>query len=757
MHLKRILVLGVLFSLGNLEAQQAESRRTFAVRVEVAPIIDGRLDDTVWEKAVLISDFVQHEPLEGEPATERTEVRVLYDSKNLYVGVWCYDGEASGILVTESQRDSDLTNTDAFWMVLDTYLDRRTAFVFGTNPMGIEVDGQVNNDGSGGNFNKDWDASWRVHTHINEDGWMAEFEIPLSTLRFKSSESQVWGANFARNIRRKNEQDYWSRVPRQWNLYRVSLAGELHGLELEAPTNFKLTPYVVGRMEQDFQDSPDGEARYSGDLGVDVKYGVATNLALDLTYNTDFAQVEVDEQQVNLTRFNLFFPEKRPFFLENAGFFSIGTPQQVELFFSRRIGLSQSGEIVPIVGGARLSGKISRWNLGLLNMQTEEVGDCSAGVLDTGSECVAPPTNFTVAVLSRQFGTHSTLGGLFINKDSTGSGLAKDDYNRTFALEGRLGFGDSFQASAYAAKTATFHEGEPPFDGNDRVYRAHARYKRPELAVQLGYTKVGEDFNPEVGFVSREGYEGLNGGINTFFRVPSVKWLRELRPHLTWRVFYDLDGFKEDETIHMDTHVEWENGTFFSPAMDIIHQGLTETFEIFPGVVTPPGSYRHLVFAWRFNSNLSAPFSVEARLDAGGFYNGNLRGYSTTLNWRYGAQLTTSLEYTRNQVRLPLEVSNGELLGGNFDTNLAKARVNYSFTPRIFVQSLMQYSDASDIWSINLRFGWLNTAGTGLFVVYKETSDLENIDFGLRTGLPAGSPLSRALFIKFTREFNPFQ
>jgi len=333
-------------------------------------------------------------------------VRIVYDSDHLYLGITCYDSEPSKILVTKSERDSELTNTDSFWMVFDTFRDRQNGFVFGTNPMGLEFDAQLSQEGqgglpgpggpppvtqtaqpgSGGGVNKNWDGNRIVATHMNEEGWMAEFKIPFSTLRFNSSKEQVWGVNFARNIRRKNEQDSWSPVPRQLNLYRLTFAGALHGLDIEAPTNFKVIPYVVGSVQRDFQNNLEGDTNYLGDSGTDIKYGLTPNLTLDLTYNTDFAQVEVDEQQVNLTRFTLFFPEKRPFFLENAGLFAVGSPRQVELFFSRRIGIDRSGKIVPILGGARLSGKVDRWNLGFLTMQTEEVGECSTGSLD----CVTP-------------------------------------------------------------------------------------------------------------------------------------------------------------------------------------------------------------------------------------------------------------------------------------------------------------------------------------------------------------------------------
>ncbi len=739
------------------------------MKVEEGPTIDGLLDDPVWQLGSPLSDFVQNEPLEGKPATERTEVTLLYDTENLYVGVACYDSDPSGILVSESERDADLVNTDAFWMVFDTFLDRQSGFVFGTNPSGLEFDAQISKEGSGGGggpgpagsrrtqrgsgggVNKNWDGNWQVATHTNNEGWMAEFKIPFSTLRFRESDTQVWGVNFARNIRRKNEQDYWSPVPRQWDLYRLTYAGELHGLEVQPPRNFKVIPYVIGSARRDYEGDPQGDATYLGDGGFDMKYSLTPSLTLDLTYNTDFAQVEVDEQQINLTRFNLFFPEKRPFFLENAGLFAVGSSQEVELFFSRRIGISDDEAIVPILGGSRLTGKIERWNIGFLSMQADSLGDCSSTDL-----CVAPANHFTVGRVSRDFGRRSQLGGIVVNKENT-SAAGSQDYNRTFGVDGRLGIGESFLATGYLAKTSTFHEeeGHDAYQGSDHAFGINGEYTTGTRRFWLGYKEVGENFNPEVGFLRRNAYRNIETGAFTYIRPQSIQWLRELRPHLTYDVFYSLDGFKESERIHMDSHVEWDNGSRFSPAVNVTLEGFREPFEIFPNVFIPPGSYRNAEIAWRFNSDLSAPFSFDVGLDAGGFYSGNIRNYALGLNWRGGSQLLTSVSYTHNDASFPVEGPNGEF-GGDFRTNRVASRINYSFTPRIFVQSLIQYNDAADNWSTNVRFGWLNAAGTGLYIVYNEAQDLERIDYGFQRRILGGEPLNRALYIKFTREFNIF-
>jgi len=352
------------------------------------PTIDGRVSETEWQLAEPYGDFIQQEPNEGQPSTERTEVRFLIDTRNLYIAVICYDSSPAEIVVSESRRDASLADTDSIEILLDTFDDGQNAFVFGTNPFGIELDGQVMGEGQtsaggfiqsgvGGSqrgqvrgFNANWDADWTVRASTTERGWEAEFAIPLRTLRYNPGLDRTWGLNVMRNIRRKNEQVFLSPVPRGYSLYRVSASGKLNGLSLPTRRDLRFIPYVSGSVNDDRTLRTNGVDR-TGRLGIDAKWGVRADLTLDATVNTDFAQVEADEEQVNLTRFALVFPEKRPFFLENAQLFQVGQPQGVDLFFSRRIGLDPTGQPIDILGGARLSGKLGGgYNVGLLNLQT---------------------------------------------------------------------------------------------------------------------------------------------------------------------------------------------------------------------------------------------------------------------------------------------------------------------------------------------------------------------------------------------------
>jgi Domain of unknown function (DUF5916)/Carbohydrate family 9 binding domain-like len=724
-----LVLLAATISAGEVPRRQAR-----ALRVEEPPFIDGIVEEEVWFQAEAIEDFIQSEPHEGEPATERTEVRILYDDNSLYIGAICYDSDPSGIVVTDSRRDSPLVDTDSFQLILDTYQDRQNGFVFGTNPAAIEYDGQVSSEGEGGQtstrrraqaslgggFNLNWDASFIVKTYRDERGWMAEFKIPLRSLRY-GAKPQSWGLNFKRTIRRKREEVYWSPVSRIYNLNRLSSAGDLVGLELETPRNFKVIPYGLTSATRDYvlQDARE----LDGQVGVDAKFGVTPSLNLDVTVNTDFAQVEADDQQINLTRFNLFFPEKRPFFLENAGTFAIGTGDSngrtIDLFFSRRIGIGPSGELVPIQVGARLSGKAGDYNVGFMNMQTESIDGVTAA------------NNFTVAALGRELPNRSSLRGLFVNRSATGSSARPDDWNRTWGLDGQLGAGDAWTFRGFAARTET-----PEVSGREHAYDFYGEFKRTWARFWFEYTEVGEAFNPEVGFLLRRRYRAAQSSYLQYVRVPQISWLRELRPHVTYKGFWDFDGFKESEQLHFDSHVDFENGAFFSPAVNLVVEGLELPFEIAPGIVVPSGSYRWKELAWRWNTDQSSWLSYDGSLDKGGFYTGDRTSLGTTLNVRYGAKFITSLTWSYNDVKLT---------EGAFVTNLAQVRLSYSFSPSLNLQGFFQYNDQRDVWSTNVRFSWLNTAGTGLFIVYNDTEGLGDLLIG---------PQSRSFIIKYTHQFD---
>jgi hypothetical protein len=715
-----------------------------ASRAAQPPTLDGDVaGDTAWAQAVPASGFWQEQPDEGQPSTERTEVRVLYTRDTLYVGVICYDRDPSGIIVSDARRDSALDQTDSFQIIFDTYRDSLNGFVFGTNPAGIEYDGQVTNEGQGGGglaggqrqqagsgsgFNVNWDGAWQVRSRISDLGWSAEFAIPFRTLRFPSGASQTWGVNFQRNIRRRNERSYWAPVSRQFNLYRLSLAGSLGGLETPTFRNLKLTPFVLGNTIASGGKPTD--TRFDPDAGVDLKYSVTPSLVVDATVNTDFAQVEIDDQQVNLDRFDLFFPEKRPFFLENAGFFTVGNPGEIDLFFSRRIGIGPSGEQVPINGGGRLSGKAGKYNIGLLNMQTDDVALLNP--VEGGPVRLAG-SNFTVARVSRDLPNRSSVGGLFINRAGTGEFAADRDYNRTYALDAKAGIRQHTMLSTFVARTES-----PDEDDDDHAYNIRSRTSVPRFDLDIGYQEVAARFSPEVGFMTRRGYRKPDARIMTRWR-PHVWNLQEVRPHSSYRAFYGIsDDLLESMQWHIDNHWQFRNSSEVHTGMNVTEEGLRRPFEIYPGIFVPPGSYPHSEAQLVYMTNQGAPVSLNMETRIGGFFGGDRFQWTPTVRMRAGETLTAEVAYQRNDVDLPW---------GDFTTNLLRTRLSYSFNTRTFLQGLVQYNDRADLWSVNLRFGWLQAANTGLFVVYTDTRGLYDLfDRPERT--------DRSLVLKFSRMFD---
>ena len=698
--------------------------RAFAL--QTAPQIDGRvLDDPAWEGVIPASGFWQVQPSEGQAATQKTEVFIGFLDDSFYIGMVAYDDNPDGIIVTDSRRDSGLDDTDSFRVIIDGLLDRQNGYVFGTNPAGIEYDAQVVKEGvtgafDVGGFNLNWDTIWSVQARISDIGWSAEMRIPFKSLRYGKGDEQVWGINFQRNIRRNNEVAYWASLSRQRDLNRVSEAGTIEGIVPPLQRNLKFTPYVLARARHGGEI--DGNET-DGEFGFDVKYSITPSLTLDVTYNTDFAQVEADDQQINLDRFNLFLPEKRPFFLENAGQFTVGNGEQVELFFSRRIGIGDNGEVIPIDGGVRLSGKIgSSTNVGFLYMASEAV------------EGIAPGNKFTVARVNQELANRSALGAIIIDRNGDGSFLLAepDDKNRTYGIDGRLGIGDNTLIFGWAAKTDT-----PGLDGDDHAFSLKAEYDSAKWLNNLEYTEVGDNFNPEVGFLTRKGYRKVSGLIFRRIRPEDLWGLQEIRPHVSYTGYWDFDGFQETGFLHMDTHWEWPSGMEFHTGYNITRDGIKEPFDIIDGVTVQPGTYDHSEVALVFRTNQSAPLSLDVHTTIGGKFGGDRISVSPVINYRIGEKFNSSLSVNYNDFDLPVP-------GGDFSVVLTRLSLSYSFTPKILVQALLQYNDNDEIFGTNLRFSWLRSANTGFYIVYNEVDE---------SGIGA-LPTGRELIIKYSYIFD---
>jgi Domain of unknown function (DUF5916)/Carbohydrate family 9 binding domain-like len=715
------------------------------------PVLDGQVIDEAWSSVEPYRTFTQQDPIEGAPASEQTEVRVLFDDRTVYLGVICFDQEPDKIIVSQARRDSQLTDVDSVIIVFDTFNDHQNAFVFGTNALGIEYDGQVAGEGqtasfgggapppgatsqsaqqrgSIGAFNPNWDGDWQVAARTTDRGWEAEFAIPLKTLRYAPGTNRTWGFNVVRNIRHKNEQVYLSPIPRGYDIYRVSLAARLTGLDLQARRELKVLPFVLGSANKDYTAAGRPLDR-TADAGIDVKWSVRPSVTADFTVNTDFAQVEADEEQVNLTRFDLFFPEKRPFFLENASTFQFGVPQQLDLFFSRRIGLAGAGASttpIGIVGGARLSGKVGRYDLGLLDMQTEETRDAE-GTL------VAPANNFGVVRIQREVG-RSTYGGIFVNREGTGSAAGGGNFNRAYGLDANIQVSPNAKLFSFVARTQS-----PGAVGADSAARIYYNFANDVWQIGGGYMEVGNRFNPEVGFVPRRGYRRPEFRI---FYTPQPKrwpWIRRFSPHGSYNGYYGFDGALQTSNAHMHFfEIQPANGGRFGTYVDRQQDQPLRPFVVFDAggnrVTIPPGRYTWHQFVADYISNPSAVVSGMVRYRTGGFYDGEYRAFELQQNVRVGSRFTASAGWVRQLVDLGY---------GKFTADLVPLKASYSFTTLASLQALVQYNNQTAQLSSNIRLALLNRSGTGLFVVFNDRRETTTYD--------PREMLGRSFIAKYTR------
>lgn len=727
-HVARVglafLVAGcTMFGSKPLAAQGRESYQIQPVRIDREPKIDGVLDEEIWQRAPVIDRFTQQEPKQGEPATERTEVRLLYDEHNLYIGVHAFDSKAEGILATEMHRDSTrLFDEDNFQVILDTFHDLRSGYMFVTSPLGAKLEQQVSDEGEGRNtmtgeapsVNRNWDGVWTVAAHRTPDGWVAEIAIPVVTLRFPKTDAQTWGINFMRNIRRKNEQVFWAPVPKAYGLTRVSLAGTMTGLSsVNRGLDLRLKPFVLGGARHDQAGATIANSVLH-DVGLDAKLGVGSGLTLDATINTDFAETEVDTEQVNLSRFPLFFPEKREFFLENAGQFNIdatsGNDRLMNLFFSRRIGLSDTGQPIPILGGMRLTGKTGRNNLAVLD-------------LVTGEAFGKPGDNFLVARYSRDIFARSKVGGLVSAKQAVGG----DHFNRMFVADTTLVPHRNFVVKSFLAKTSS-----PGVSGGEMAWFTGFRYLEPRWDIYADYMSVGDHFNDEVGYVERMGTRRMRGHVERTLR-PRRYHLRTLEPHMNLTYETDHNNRLLTRRLHQMVTARFDNGGNVVVWYQRWFDQLDEPFAITRTVAIPIGAYHYADWQVSYTSNPARRFYQRVAWAPRTFYDGTRTDMSLTLGLRATSQLASEVRYSRNDV---------DLKSGAFVVNLARVQVDYALSPRMTVRMMTQYNSSTRQVSNSMRFNHRYNAGSDLYISY---DDLQ----GNRLGLP--EIRNRQLAVKLTR------
>ena len=715
--MKKILLFLCLFPFILFSQQtQLPERPSFTANVlEVDPILDGNvLGDEVWKNIPSIKKMVQSKPSFGLPSSEKTEIRVAFTSTVMYLGVVCYDSSPNTLVVSDSRRDASLEDDDSFLFIIDTYNDQQNGFLFGTNSSGMEYDAQINNEGVGnqtnqrqqggviGGTNLNWDASWRVETEVGDYGWSAEFAIPLNSLRFSPGDNKTWGINFQRNISKSNEVSFWAALPVGFNfgIKRVSLAGKINEIALKTPGNLKFLPYLLNQYTH---NSIVGDSEIAFDVGADIKYSITPSLTLDLTYNTDFAQAEVDKQQVNLDRFNLFYPEKRAFFLENAGQFSVGSPGEVDLFFSRRVGISENGSVVPILGGGRLSGKVGSTNIGVLSMVTDNIESIGLN-----------KNNFSVARVNHNISnSRSSIGVAYVARDGIGNNLS-DDFNRVYAIDGVWGLGKKAKLSGFFSKSST-----PGINSGEHAFKLSANYDWNRWNLLAQYTEVGEGFNPEVGYLERKSFKKPEYLIFRIIRLGESSKLLEYRPHISGRYYFDFEGNFITTFTHIDTHWVWKSGLEIHTGYNIRREMVNSNFNIVD-LRIPIGNYNNSEFQLVFRTNKNKKISFSSRSTIGGYFGGNKLSSNLSLDVRSGDRFSSSLGFNINRIN----IEDGEL-----NALISAIQFSYSFTPKMFVQSLIQYNNVTNLLSVNARYGLLKDANTGLFVVFNILKDDDILDY----------------------------
>jgi len=696
-------------------------RRIQAIHVTDTIKIDGLLDEPAWTLAQPATDFLQQQPTEGAPASERTEVRALFDDRNIYFGIRALDSDASHINARELVRDANFSNDDTVSIVLDTYHDRRNAFRFVVNPLGTQQDALITDEGR--DINITWDGSWVSSGRIDDQGYTVEIQIPLTTLRFKEG-IESWGLNISRVIRRKNEENLWTSWQRSFGLERVSQAGELGGVEeIRRRRLREIKPYASGDWREGIPligaNGFDAGAR--AHIGLEVaKIGITPSLTAEFTVNPDFGQAEVDNQIVNLSRFSVFFPEKRDFFLENSGIFLFGRQGENQAFFTRRIGLTDSGAPVPIDYGVKVTGKIGPYNVGFLQVQTRKLGDDS-------TDLAIPRQQFTVLRVKRDILKRSYIGAILVNRQGA-TATGGSNYNRIGGADAEFNITDHYKVKAFWMGSAT-----PGVRSSAGSSRLESIFENDLYRFITVYEDVGAKFNPEAGFIERN-------AIHQYFGQFAYKPRPKFIPHVQQMEFETQIEYYTDRAGKLatrQTELSWDtlfknsSELFFRP-IEAVNDVLTEPFQIRRGIVIPVGTYHFNRPQLSYTSDLSKPIVFTAREKWGDFYSGQRYETSGGVTWRPNSHLLVDLSESYNKVRLR---------EGNFSTSLFAGRLNYNFSRKLLTSALVQLNSAARLAAVNVRLRYIYRPNSDFFIIYNQAT---------------GAGLERpgySLQIKLTRDF----
>jgi hypothetical protein len=696
-----------------------------ATRLTEPLTLDGRLDERLYRDTEPIGGFVQQEPREGEPATEKTEVWVAYDEAAVYVGARLWESDPSKRVMSDMRRDaSNLYNNDHFAVLLDTFYDRRNGYVFSANAQGGMADALIANE----NANSDWNANWETRAADFDGGWTIEFRIPFRSIRFKE-DGRVWGINFRRVVRWKIESSFLAPLAASFGsggLNRASEAATLVGIQAPAKLrNIDVKGYALGSAVTNLTANPQISNQGNGELGVDATWALTQSYVADFTVNTDFAQVEDDEQQVNLTRFSLQFPEKREFFREGDQFFGFGTqsgaqggnPELPTIFFSRRIGL-ENGGVVPIVGGGRLLGRSGPYQVGVLHLRT---GDVPA--------LRAVATDYSAVRVQRTILRRSRIGMIGTRRSPSVNGAT----NYAYGVDAVLQFYENIQFTEYIAKTET-----PGRTGSDLSYRTRFRWNADRWGIDTEHLFAGEDFNPEIGRLQRpDGFHRTHAMFRFSPRPRSMPRVRKLTYQANLEHFTDASGRKtesrEDRGVFQ---VDYQNGDRAHVRATRTFEATTAPFTVAKGVRVPVGSYEFTQVQVSYTLGTQRKVSGTATARHGGFYDGTVSALSWRSRVEFSPQVYAEPTVSWNRIDVPW---------GLGYSNLVSSRFTYTLTPRMFVSGLVQYQSRTDSVSTNARLRWEYQPGSELFVVYSDG----------RTTLGRGIPdlQNRSFVVKVTRLF----
>ena len=722
-------------------ARDGEGRITVrASRLTEPIVLDGRLDERAYTDVPSIRDFVQQEPVEGEPATEATEVWVFFDGRTVFITARCWDSQPERAVANEMRRDSiAIYENETFSVALDTFYDRRNGYLFTVNPLGGLADAYITDERD---FNRDWNTVWDARTARFDKGWTVEIAIPFKSLRYGLAAAQVWGVNFRRSVRWKNESSFLARVPAalgRRGLNKMSSAATMVGIEPpESRRNYEVKPYGIADLTTDRTATPPTSNQLGKNGGLDFKVGLTQGLTADFTYNTDFAQVEVDEQQVNLTRFNVFFPEKRDFFLEGQGIFGFGgvqnsprsgmgpggstaqNPNPIDmpnLFFSRQIGLT-GGHKVPIDFGARVSGKAGPYSVGLLEIRT---GDNPRFGLQ--------PTNFGVVRLKRDILRRSAVGVLVTERSVSTSGVGS---NRLVGVDGVFSFYENLNINTYLAKTTSAGR-----DGDDTSYRAQLDYNADRYGLQLEHMFLGDNFNPEVGFVRRTAFRRDSAFVRFSPRPKASKAIRRFTWDASFDYITDPQGRLESRYAEGAFRTEMENGDGLSVEYASNFEALTSPFSVAENVTIPVGDYTfpEVRALYWFGPQRSTTGIV--KVVRGSFYGGTRTELGVS---RGRVEITSKVSVEPGLTQNWVDVPQGE-----FSSTLITMRVNWTMSPRAMLAALVQETTSTHALEANVRFQWEYEPGSFVYVVYTDG----------RSTRGSGSPtlLSQGIVVKLTRLF----